>query len=831
MRRKCALLLITLFLCFTAKAVPAFPYPSEFTQPDGTTVTLLMHGDEWFNYSTTNDGYTVVKNAKGYYVYASEANGLLVPSTVIARNANERTAADKAFLSKVPTNLAPSLAAGIGKRNARAKEMNATKAPIINMNDFKGLVILVNYSDLKFSKEDPKTLFTNMICQKDYTGYDANIPYTGSVRDYYYDNSMGKFDPSFTVVGPIDVDHPAAYPEQTNTDSIPQLWYDVLAKADTTVDFSKYDTNGDGYVDMIFFLVAGYGSNYDTSSKYLWPHAWNLAPFKISFDGVKIGRYACSTEFYGTTAKHTIDGIGTICHEFSHVLGLVDEYDTNGATNGDSNDPGKWSLMSGGSYNHVSRTPIGYSIVERYMLGWLTPEVINDNNVYRAFPMDKSNAGYRINSAVDKEYFLLENRNYNSKWDLYIPGNGLLVWRVDSTNVNVWDRNTVNADTAHNYLELIRANQQTYQGHLYDSDYDTYPGYGNITKLDNDSVMPTIRSWTKAATPITLFNIQMDQDTVVFNSHKQVTTLADIEENGVDSLTYTVSDNLTGVYADTHQSNVLYAKDDNNSIDKSEPITGQTICDNVDDFDQSNWVKICLPAETKAANYVGKSITASTATGMYLRHRADSVGPVGPTLITTAPPTIGADSTYTPNDFTPSNFVIQEQNFFVTPKNLEYAKISKAVYMGDDIFAIMTDETSGGDTSSNIPGSFVANMKLFENGAPATADEVFTKGNAYTFPAIVSINKHPIKLAPKPVGSGELGDRYKGSVYVLQAGSIFTGVDNNVAKKTVKSVKYYNITGIESAKPFSGVNIIVKLYNDGTTSVTKQIITDNQINK
>ena len=89
------------------------------------------------------------------------------------------------------------------------------------------------------------------------------------------------------------------------------------------MNYKYYDRYGDGTVDMVFFLFAGGGSNFSgNDSRLLWPHASTV--LSKSLDGVRFGRYACSTELYGRPQSKIIDGIGTICHEFSHVLGIAD---------------------------------------------------------------------------------------------------------------------------------------------------------------------------------------------------------------------------------------------------------------------------------------------------------------------------------------------------------------------------------------------------------------------------------------------------------------------------------------------------------------------------
>ena len=45
----------------------------------------------------------------------------------------------------------------------------------------------------------------------------------------------------------------------------------------------------------------------------------------VKLDGVTVDTYACGSELMGISGK-TLDGIGTMCHEYSHCLGLPDFY-------------------------------------------------------------------------------------------------------------------------------------------------------------------------------------------------------------------------------------------------------------------------------------------------------------------------------------------------------------------------------------------------------------------------------------------------------------------------------------------------------------------------
>lgn len=233
--------------------------------------------------------------------------------------------------------------------------------------------------------------------------------------------------------------------------------------ADADVNYQEFDGDGDGSVDLVFVIFAGQGANFTgNDERLIWPHRFNF--FRNKKDGVYVSDYACAVELYGYTSKPEtvlIDGIGTICHEFSHVLGLPDFYDADYEEDGQSNDPGDWSVMAAGCYANYDRTPVGYSLYERYAVGFMDePPVISSpgNMMLDPLPLLTACSGYRINTPVDNEFFLLENRQQAAfKWDAFLPGSGMLVHQVDKTKTSVWDYNTVNTNPDHNYYELVRA--------------------------------------------------------------------------------------------------------------------------------------------------------------------------------------------------------------------------------------------------------------------------------------------------------------------------------------------------------------------------------------
>lgn len=499
---------------FMAVSVPAYAVmadssPRTVTLPDGNTVTLVLHGDEYFNYTTTAEGNTVVFNTDNSvweYARVSPVDGSLVPT-------GERAVDGLRSLTGVK-NLKPAI--NPVQQNAD-NIMRVHKAPArYDYSKFRGLVILVEYNDAPFSRQDIYDIVNDMVNKRDYDGYMSNtlipskVECTGSVRDYYYENSNGKFDPQFDVVGPVQINYSQHYANQSA--GAQTLVSAALRAADEQVDYTLYDTDGNRQVDMVYFIFSGGGSNHSgNDATLLWPHASTV--MNLSLDGVSFGRYACSTELYGAPANKQLDGIGTICHEFSHVLGLPDLYDVDYETGGQAIHPQRWSIMASGSYLNMSRTPCGYSLFERYALGFTSPRQITSPGTYTLSPLTEGDNpdGCRINSAVDNEYFLLEHRK-KVRWDEYLPGEGMLVHRVDSTNTSVWENNKVNASPTHTYYSLLRATPKvSSKGAVTDSDGDPFPGSGNVTSITN-ATTPSIRSWTMVSSPLVVEDIAYDDD-------------------------------------------------------------------------------------------------------------------------------------------------------------------------------------------------------------------------------------------------------------------------------------------------------------------------------
>ena len=547
MKKLATLLLTILLVGIHANAIPAHRGMVKMPQPDGTLVTINLVGDEYYHFNTTADGYTVMLNDMGAYVYATRSGMGLTATDVLAHDEDFRSADERAFLATLSKQMVDKNA--VARAQAQRVKRNVDLSDF-DFDNFRGLVILIDFTDKTFEAEDPKAFYTDMFSTENFTGFTdpktgRNVSVLGSVRDYFKEQSNGAFAPPFDVFGPYTASRPASQCQRYSN----SIFKAALKAANDEVDFSDYDNNHDGRVDMVYFLVAGYSSSYGgNNSGYLWPHASNLYYSYISYDGKWMDRYASSTELYGwenSPSTVTVEGIGTICHEFSHVLGLPDLYDTDYSDGGgESQTPGGWDVMAGGADYNYGRTPVGYSFFERYALGWAHPQAITAEGSYSLKAVNESREGFILRTPVNKEFFTIENRQ-RTRWDSYLPGHGMIVTRVDSTNTSIWSSNQINCNPDHNYFELLRAGNST----VGDSSSDPFPGSAGNPMITNET-SPSLRTWSGKPNQFILTGISEKNSIISFNVMKESSLQMLIEDfEYMPASTSTTDQNVEGDFA------------------------------------------------------------------------------------------------------------------------------------------------------------------------------------------------------------------------------------------------------------------------------------------
>ena len=242
--------------------------------------------------------------------------------------------------------------------------------------------------------------------------------------------------------------------------------------ANLLVDCPKYDNDGDRILDFVYVIYAGYGEAQSNDESDIWPHFWAISNFNLKLDNTKINLYACSGELRGYKGVK-LDGIGTICHESSHILGLPDMYDTSYETNNFG--MGNWDIMDSGCYLNDGNTPCSYSAYERYFLGWLDPIVLDSPDQIELEALNISNKACILKSEnSENEYFMIENRQ-RTGWDQYLPASGMLITRVNY-NEKDWANNCVNNTEGKQGITIIPADNEllSYTNDEFSSSYTEY---------------------------------------------------------------------------------------------------------------------------------------------------------------------------------------------------------------------------------------------------------------------------------------------------------------------------------------------------------------------
>ena len=430
-------------------AVPADPSWQTQTMPDGTIIEVRQIGDEYYAYWETRDGRIAEEQRDGKFIITDQKCPTGEEFAIRRAQARQEAAGPHKVVGTKP-NLAP-----------------------------KGVVILVNFTNSRFAEGNTRDVFDNMCNATECTTNAYEGVQYGSAAQYFYDQSNGTYRPVFDVFGPVDLPQEVVYyGEQGERDGrkkndlyMADFVIDAVLAADSAgCDFTQYDSDDDGYVDFVYFIYAGKGQSNGGTSETIWPHNWTLisalrsgdthgeTPYYytdendynlLKADGKYINNYACSAELNRQTE---LGGIGTLCHEFGHVMGLPDLYDTQyGANYNAGIIPNEWDIMSGGSYNGNGHCPPNYDPIEKYFFGWVEP--VNPGRQQADITLypngTKQYNVYQINASGEKEEVLKERLNYylecrkKTGWDSYLPAEGMIIWRNDYDET-AWVANSPN---------------------------------------------------------------------------------------------------------------------------------------------------------------------------------------------------------------------------------------------------------------------------------------------------------------------------------------------------------------------------------------------------
>ena len=498
MKKILSLVMVCVF-AVTANAIPARPVWRTVVQSDGTAIEVKTIGDEYYRYTINRDGQQVRLNQAGMYEVVGEE-----PTVDVVK---ARRAAKKA--------------------RRQRKDVGTTPYPAP-----RGLLILANFSDKKFQSSNSKAVMDSLINAKD---CQVNNGY-GSAAQYFKDQSNGQYQPVFDVVGPVTLSKTQSY-YGTNVDPYDEDSDDKYATdavieacilANSQVNFADYDWNNDGYVDFVYVIYAGKGAADGGGKNTIWPHNWsiqgqisyaaqypeevftNYTKAQTKLDGKYLDNYAMSQEIDGQTNSRA--GNGTFCHEFGHVIGLPDFYDTSYGSNYSGQlTPNEWDIMDGGGYNGSGHCPPNYSAWEKYFMGWITPENLGSQGAkLTLYPNGTEQYNvYQINAAGALQAATKEGLNYyiecrqKTGWDSYLPAAGMLIWKVNFSSQKWTDNEPNNQSGSPRYTLVIPS------GTKIGADYGTknvWP-YSSTNYWTGLSGKP-LKNITKSGNNITLIYIE-----------------------------------------------------------------------------------------------------------------------------------------------------------------------------------------------------------------------------------------------------------------------------------------------------------------------------------
>ena len=500
--------LLIFIASFTANGVPAYPRKIKIKTEDGT-IYITLQGDEYTKWALTEDNYTLLPDSSSWVYAQEDESGFAIPSTHKITDSKSKL---KIFLSTLKKNipvkevLHTQIIQKTSHQQAVSKSVSGYR---------KALVILMQFPDCHFTKtyEELDDLFNK-------TEY-ATDGAKGSVHDFFNYASYGQLNFTCDLVGPFTAEHNMPF-YGTNSgiggyDINPYtLFLEAIEQAAKEKNLSEYDGNGDGYVDNIHIVFAGYGEEAGAPSYTIWSHEMTFSP--ITIQNMMINKYSCAPELRGNSGTG-ISRIGPHCHEMGHALGAMDYYDTNYSTDGYYEGTGEWDIMASGSWNNDGITPANFNpYVKAYNFGWCKIKYLEKGvNIIHSSNWN-NNEIYRIDTPVKNEYYLLENRR-RENFDINNPGEGLLIYHIHKDIENMAYTNSINSShpqgcyivCSQSTYPIPTSNNQSY-GNINDT-YCPFPGTENNINW-NDNSTPSAFCWDGTYTGIDLFIKKEDDNKI-----------------------------------------------------------------------------------------------------------------------------------------------------------------------------------------------------------------------------------------------------------------------------------------------------------------------------
>ena len=564
--------------------VQAYSVPVDVKQADGTTLTVVLHGDEDFNYYTTLDGVLLVQENGYYYVADIDETGEMAATVQLAHNADMRSTTEKDMIAKQKKDTF--LNAGYekaGKKRAKREPVKDDKSLFPHTGTPKAVVILAEFNDTipycHFTIQNPKRSFDDYFNKlgplTDY-GYGETSNLTG-VRQYFKMASFDQFAPEFDVYGPVMVPSSMATyggkAENGSGENMKLLIQDACYLMDDEIDFSQYDGNNDGMVDLLIIIYAGYSQSMGGNrAECIWPKSGTTSGG--TYDGKRVSRYLVSAELNGfpncwsKPPYERINGIGTLCHEMGHTLGLPDFYPTDNSKKGDNQGMEYWSLMDSGNYLNNGYAPVPFNAYEREAFGWMEIPTLTESCDLELKSIDDGGTAYRIRNDNDEtncEYYIIENIQ-NIGLNLLQRGHGMVVYHVDYDEYQFTTNNGVNNIKGHPRMTVVPADGllfaqynvgKTIDGKVIkNADFyaqlagDPYPGTSGITALNDTMNIVNFEPYKKEVLNKAFDNIREENEIVSLTFTNNFQEYMGIEEismpsrSGYDGRIYTIDGRL-----------------------------------------------------------------------------------------------------------------------------------------------------------------------------------------------------------------------------------------------------------------------------------------------
>ncbi len=217
--------------------------------------------------------------------------------------------------------------------------------------------------------------------------------------------------------------------------------------------------------------------------------------------------------------QYMIGAVGTVVHEFGHILNLPDLYDITGWSNG----VGAFDLMGTGGWvgspaagAPEGTIPANMGAWTRYTMGWVTPTVVASAEsvvTIRTSAIDTTQYGVANQTMIkvpisQTEFFLIENRQQdvvqkdtividaedgvpiyvdNGEFDFFLPASGVAIWHIDDNIVNAYfASNTMQVDPQRKGVDLEEADGiQHFDAYYYGDSLEYYGSKYDLFFIDD----------------------------------------------------------------------------------------------------------------------------------------------------------------------------------------------------------------------------------------------------------------------------------------------------------------------------------------------------------